>query len=115
MWEAMADCIRRSAKEILGTFRRCGNKMKGAWWWNEEVKEKVKEKKEAYANVMNSGTEEEREIRRVRYKAAKKVAKKVAAVAKNMAFDRLYPRLETKKGEKEVFKLARVRERKTRV
>ena len=55
-----------------------------------------------------------REIRRVRYKAAKKVAKKAMAVAKNLAFDRLYHRLETKEGEKEVFKLARARERKTR-
>ena len=47
MWEVMAKCIRTSAKEILGTLRRGGNKMKGAWWWNEEIKEKVKEKKEA--------------------------------------------------------------------
>jgi len=31
-----------------------------------------------------------------------------------LAFDRLYHRLETKEGEKEVFKLARARERKTR-
>ena len=30
MWEAMADCIQRSAKEILGSSRRGGNKMKGA-------------------------------------------------------------------------------------
>jgi len=45
MWEAMADCIRKSAKEILGMYRRGGNKVKGVWWWNEEVKEKVKEKK----------------------------------------------------------------------
>jgi len=50
----MADCIRKSAKEILGTSRRGGNKIKGVWWWNEEVKEKVKEKKEAYADFMNS-------------------------------------------------------------
>ena len=63
---------------------------------------------------MNSGTDEEREIRRVRYKGAKEVAKKVVVVAKNLAFDRLYHRLETKEGEKEVFKLARVRERKMR-
>jgi len=55
MWEAMAKCIRRSAKEILDTSRRGDNKMKGAWWWNEEVKEKVKEKKEAYAAFTNSG------------------------------------------------------------
>ena len=32
IWEAMEDCIRRTANEILGTSRRGGNKMKGAWW-----------------------------------------------------------------------------------
>ena len=31
-----------------------------------------------------------------------------------MAYDRLYQRLETKEGEKEVFKLARAKERRTR-
>ena len=46
--------------------------MKGVWWWNEEVKGKVKEKKEAYAAFMNSGTDEENKISRVRYKAAKR-------------------------------------------
>ena len=78
------------------------------------MKEKVRDKKEVYADFMNSGADGERDIRRARYKAAKKVAKKAMAVAKSMAFDRLYHRLETKEGEEEVFKLTRVRERKTR-
>jgi len=30
MWEAVADCIRRSAKETLGLFRGGGNRMEGA-------------------------------------------------------------------------------------
>jgi len=80
----MADCIQRSAKEILGTSRGGGNKMKGVWWWNEEVKEKVKGKKEAYGNLINSGADEEKDISRVRYKAAKTVAKKAIAGAKGM-------------------------------
>ena len=88
--------------------------MEGAWWWNEEVKEKVREKKEAYADFMNSGADRERDVSRARYKASKKTAKKVVAVAKSMAYDRLYHRLETKEGEKEVFKLTRARERRTR-
>jgi len=45
MWEVIANCIRRSAKEILSSSRRGGSIMKDVWWWNEEVKEKVKEKK----------------------------------------------------------------------
>jgi len=96
VWEAMAECIRRSNKEILGTSRRGDNKMKGTWWWNEGVKEKVKEKKEAYIDFMNSGANEEKEISRVRYKVGKKVAKKAVAVVKSMAYDRLYQKLETK-------------------
>jgi len=114
MWEAMAEWIRRLAKKILGTSRRSGNKMKGAWWWNMEVKEKVKEKKETYAAFMNRGTDEEKEISRVRYKATKKIAKKAIAIAKSKAYNRLYQKLESKEGEKEIFKLARVRERRTR-
>jgi len=63
---------------------------------------------------MNCGAEEERVISRARYKAAKKVAKKAVAVANSMAYDRLYQSLESKEGEKEVFKLARARERGSR-
>ena len=63
---------------------------------------------------MNNGTDEEKEISRVRYKAAKYVAKKAVAMAKSIAYDRLYHKLDTKEGEKEVFKLTRARERKTR-
>jgi len=63
---------------------------------------------------MNSKTDEEKEISRVRYKVAKKAAKKAVAVAKSMTYDKLYQKLGTKKGEKEVFKLPRARERRTR-
>lgn len=72
--------------------------MKGAWWLNEEEKEKVKEKKEAFATFINSGTDEEKDISRVRYKAARNVAKKAVDVAKSIAFDGLYQKLETKEG-----------------
>jgi len=56
----MAECIQRSAKEILGTSRRGSSKMKRAWWWNDGAKEKVKEKKEAYDVFGNSGMDEEK-------------------------------------------------------
>ena len=44
MWEEMVDCIQRSAKEVLGVSNGGSGKMRGAWWWGEEVKEKVKAK-----------------------------------------------------------------------
>jgi len=88
MCEAMAKCIRKTVEEILGTSRRGGNKMKGTWWWKEEVKERVNEKKDAYAASTNNGTDEKKKISRFRYKVTKNVAKKAIAVAKSMAYDR---------------------------
>jgi len=36
MWEGIAQCIRRSVKEVLGISRGGGGGRKsGAWWWNE--------------------------------------------------------------------------------
>jgi len=80
----------------------------------EEVKEKVKAKQEKYKALVGSGTDKEKEVNRMHYRIAKREAKKAVAVAKNYAYERLYHRLESKEGEKEVFKLARVRERRTR-
>ena len=88
--------------------------MKGAWWWSEEVKGKVKAKQEKYEALVSSRTDEEQEVNRVQYGIAKKEAKKAVAVAKNNAYERLYQRLNSKEGENEVFKLARVRKRQTR-
>jgi len=85
--------------------------MKGAWWWSEEVKGKVKAKQEKFKALMESETEEEVEFNKVQYKTAKKEAKKVA---KNNAYERLYQKLDSKGGENEFFRLARARESHTR-
>ena len=54
--------------------------MEGAWRWNEEVKKKVKAKKEAYAEFMSSSSEDEREEKKIGYKAAKKVVRRAVTV-----------------------------------
>jgi len=59
-------------------------------------------------------SEEEKGVWEATYKAAKKLAKKAVAITKNNAYERLYQKLETKEGEKDVFKLVRARERKIR-
>jgi len=72
------------------------------------------EKKEAFADFMNNGVDGERDVSRARHKAVKKIAKKAVTVAKSLAYDRLYSRQGTKEGEKDVFKLERAREKRTR-
>jgi len=88
--------------------------MKGAWWWSEEVKGKVKVKQEKFKALMERRTNNEVEFNKVQYKTAKKEVKKAVAVAKNNAYERLYQRLNAKGGHNEVFKLVRAREGRTR-
>jgi len=76
MWDRMAQCICRSAREVLGISKGGEGSKSGAWWWNEELREKVKEKQRAYAALNICATEEEKQVREVVYKDAKKLAKK---------------------------------------
>ena len=48
------------------------------------------------------------------YKLAKRAAKRAVSVAKGKAYDDLYQRLGTKEGEKDIYRMVRIRERKTR-
>ena len=45
---------------------------------------------------------EEKEVNRVHYRIARREANRAVSVAKNNAYDKLYERLESKVGEKEV-------------
>ena len=74
---------------------------KETWWWNEEVQKSIKEKKEAkktWDEIKNEN------IKKV-YKEKKSKAKKAVAMAKGRAYDDLYARLETKEGEKELYRV----------
>jgi len=57
--------------------------------------------------------DKEKEVNRMHHRIAKREAKNAMAVAKNYVYERLYQRLESKEGEKEVFKLARSEKRRT--
>jgi hypothetical protein len=49
-----------------------------------------------------------------RYKVAKKTAKQVVSEVRGRMYDELYQRLSTKEGEKDIYRMAKSRERKTR-
>ena len=67
------------------------------------IKEK-KETKKAWDKIRNENTKKI-------YKEKKSKAKKAVAMAKERAYDNFYARLETKEGEKELYRLARQRDR----
>ena len=80
---------------------------KETWWWNEKVQKSIKEKKEAKKAWDKIRYENTKKV----YKEKKNKAKKAVAMAKGRAYDDLYARLETKEGEKELYRLARQRNR----
>jgi hypothetical protein len=49
-----------------------------------------------------------------RYKVAKKTAKRVVSEVRGQIYDGLYQQLGTKEGEKDIYRMAKSRERKTR-
>jgi hypothetical protein len=48
MWNEMASCIKRVAKEILGKSKECGRPTMETWWWNEDVQAAIRLKRELY-------------------------------------------------------------------
>jgi len=103
-YEAVANKIRDTARELLGVaLGKRGREDRETWWWNKEVQQAVKEKKEEKRQWDVSRDDESKE----RYKKAKRKAKRTVAKAKNKAFQDLYKRLETKEGVNEVFRIAK--------
>ncbi|KAF3660970.1 putative dynamin-related protein 3A-like [Capsicum annuum] len=86
----------------------------GDWWWNEEVKRKVETKKVAYAKLVESKDEVEKQTNGEEYKLPTKEAKLAVTTAKIAAFERLYTGLKEKGGEKKLYRLVKAREQKAR-
>jgi hypothetical protein len=110
MWVKMATCIGKVVSEVFGVTKGSNGESKDTWWWTKDVQKEIKEKKECYRSLFHDRSA----VNIERYKVAKKTAKRVVSEAKGRAYDDLYRRLSTKEGEKDVYKIARIRERKTR-
>ena len=106
-WDKTADMLRKTAETVLGVIfgKRKGDRE--TWWWNEEIQVSIKKKKEAKKAWDKIRNENTKKI----YKEKKSKTKKAVAMAKGRAYDNLYARLETKEGEKELYRLARQRDR----
>ncbi|KAJ3706103.1 hypothetical protein LUZ61_009808 [Rhynchospora tenuis] len=110
MWKEMTICIKKIATEVLGVTRGNNREPKDTWWWNDDVQKAMKEKKKCYKCLHHDRSENNV----LKYKLGKKNVKKAVNEAKGLAFEDLYQKLNTKEGEKDVYKIARNRDRKTR-
>ena len=102
-----AETLRKTAEAVLGmTFgKRKGDRE--TWWWNEEVQESIKERKEAkkvWEKIKHKNS-------KYRYTKKRRVRQRRQLRLRRDVYDDLYDRLETKEGEKELYRLARHRDR----
>ena len=106
-WEAAAEVVRETARKVLGVTSGQRKEDKETWWWNEDVQESVRSK-----NLAKRNWHRQRDLEsRLEYKEARQKAKREVAKAKAEAYDELYDRLDTEEGEKDLYRLARQRDR----
>ncbi|XP_063600261.1 uncharacterized protein LOC134776436 [Penaeus indicus] len=109
-YEEVANTIRDVARETFGTGSgKSRREDQETWWWNEEVKVAVENKKEAKKQWEVNRDEGSKE----NYKITKREAKRAVAIAKSGAFQDLYERLETKEGVNEAYRIAKQRNRQS--
>ena len=106
-WESTAKLLRESGEKVLGMTSGKRKNGKETWWWNMEVQDSIKEKREA-KKVWDMRQDEES---KKQYKETRKKASKAVQTAKQEVYRELYERLETREGEKELYRLAKQRER----
>jgi hypothetical protein len=110
MWMKMSTYIRKVASEEFEVTKGGKRETKETWWWNEKVQNAIKEKKECFSRMHLDRSVDNVE----RYKVAKKTAKRTVSEAMVQMYDGLYQRLGTNEEEKNIYRMAKSWERKTR-
>ncbi|KAK3555107.1 hypothetical protein QTP86_010069 [Hemibagrus guttatus] len=106
-WETTAEVIRETGRKVLGVSSGRRKEDKETWWWNEEVQDSIQRKRLAKKKWDMDRTEENRQ----EYKELQRRVKREMSKAKQKAYDKLYTRLDTREGEKDLYRLARQRDR----
>ncbi|XP_071680971.1 uncharacterized protein [Lolium perenne] len=110
MWTSMATCLWKVVVEEFGVTKGSRREAKDTWWWNDEVQKVIREKKDCFRCLYLDRSAANME----KYKVAKKAAKRTVSEARGRAYEDLYQRLNMKEGERDIYKMAKFRERKTR-
>ncbi|KAK3527832.1 hypothetical protein QTP86_006897 [Hemibagrus guttatus] len=106
-WETTAEVIRETGRKVLGVSSGRRKEDKETWWWNEEVQDSIQRKRLAKKKWDMDRTEENRQ----EYKELQRRVKREVSKTKQKAYDKLYTRLDSREGEKDLYRLARQRDR----
>ena len=100
----------RAAEEVCGATKGGKPLERETWWWNEEVQESLRRKKDAFTKWQMQGGNELKDA----YKNTKREAKAAVAKAKNEAYKEWYDKMGTEEGERVIYKVAKQRARSRR-
>ncbi|KAK3513422.1 hypothetical protein QTP70_014248 [Hemibagrus guttatus] len=106
-WETTSEVIRETGRKVLGVSSGIRKEDKETWWWIEEVQGSIQRKRLTKKKWDMDRTEENRQ----EYKELQRRVKREVSKAKQKAYDELYTRLDTREGEKDLYRLARQRDR----
>ncbi|KAK3539937.1 hypothetical protein QTP70_019581 [Hemibagrus guttatus] len=99
-WESTAEVIRETGRKVLGVSSGRRKEDKETWWWNEEVQDSIQRKRLAKKKWDMDRTEENRQD----YKELQRRVKREVSKAKQKAYDELYTRLDSREGEKDLYR-----------
>ncbi|KAI5737192.1 hypothetical protein M8J76_010962 [Diaphorina citri] len=106
MWKEFERTCTTEARSHLGTSKGKLKTEKETWWWNSDVKEAIKKKKEAYKKWAKETNEELKENLRWAYKIEKKISKRIVAKAQDEAKEKLCDELLKPEEPHKIFKIA---------
>jgi hypothetical protein len=106
----MTTHIRKVTIEVFEVSRGNKRESKVTWWWNDDVQKTISEKKKCYKRLHHNKSDENIQ----KYKETRRNAKKAVSEAMGRVYTELYRKLDTKEGENNVYKMTKLRERKTR-
>jgi hypothetical protein len=109
-WNRMELNIKEVAREVLGESKGNAPPSKDTCWWNNEVKQAVKTKRECYKVLGKNNNDANYE----KYKETKRKAKRAVWDARAKVNQVLYARLDTREGGRDIYKIARIMDKRTR-
>ncbi|KAK3568602.1 hypothetical protein QTP86_010289 [Hemibagrus guttatus] len=105
-WETTAEVIRETERKVPGVSSGRRKVDKETWWWNDEVQDSIQRKRLAKKWDMDRTEENRQEYNELQLRVKRQVSK-----AKQKAYDELYTSLDTREGQKDLYRLARQRDR----
>ena len=110
-WTIFSETLKENGSEHCGvTTGGKSMQKRETWWWNTTVQEAIATKKRIFKKWQQSKAQEDHTT----YKQAKKDAKRTIAVERASAAQELYDKLDTREGEKAIYRLAKSRDQATK-